>query len=185
MVPIEKAVLRCGISLQLNAASRSFLHTPSVVDFRYTLVAMNKAIQGEIDPAQSQSEQILFTTDVEGNFRFVNAAGALLTGYSCEELESLDVFHLLPHGFIQHLVKQVRQALRRRCGRVFEIAITTRSGRQVIVETSLAVQRKPDRSLEFRGIAIEVHDVRRFAPGVHHEFSRRRSPNVACWHKIS
>ena len=118
--------------------------------------AMNKWIHTQIDPAQSQ---IVFTTDVEGNLKYVNAAGADLTGYSCEELQNLDVFQLLPKNLRQDLSNHIRQALRRRFGKVFEIEITTRAGRRVVLETSLAVIRRPDRSLEFHGVAIEVRDV--------------------------
>lgn len=161
------------------------LHTPSVVDSLCTLQQMNQTIRTEIDRAQSQSEQILFTTDVEGNFRFVNAAGAILTGYSCEELESLNVFNLVAAGSRHHLVKHVQQALRRRFGRVFEIAITTRSGQQVILETSLAVHRQSDRSIEFRGVAVEVRNVRRSAHCAGHEFQPDAVSDFACWEKIS
>jgi len=131
---------------------------------------MNKSIHMLTGQAQSPSKQILFATDVKGNFRFVNGAGANLTGFTCEELQSLNVFELLPNTPRQEFSRQVRRALRRRFGTVFEIAITTRSGQQLVLETSLAVQRLPNRSIEFRGVAIEVHEVRRLARCVDSEF---------------
>jgi PAS domain S-box-containing protein len=109
----------------------------------------------------SSSDQILFSTDVEGRIKLVNAAGAKLTGYSCEELQALDVFDLLPEASRLIVVRYARQALRRRFGRVFQIAIITRSGRQVVLETSLAIVRQSDRAVEFRGVAVEVRDVRK------------------------
>jgi PAS domain S-box-containing protein len=133
---------------------------------------MKKTIHMLTGHTQSPSEakQILFTTDIEGNFRFVNGAAKDLTGYSCEELQALTVFHLLPNTPRQEFSRNVRRALRRRFGMVFEIAITTRSGQQLVLETSLAVQRQPDRSREFRGVAIEVRDVRPLARCVDPEF---------------
>jgi len=109
----------------------------------------------------SYADRILFSTDVEGRIKFVNAAGAKVTGYSCEELLRLDVFALLPDTFRLNVGNYARQALRRRFGPVFEIAIITRSGREVDLETSLAVVRQSDRSLEFRGVAVELRDVRK------------------------
>ena len=131
---------------------------------------MNTTIHMLTGQTQSPSNQILFTTDIEGNLRFVNRAGAALTGYSCEELQSLNVFQLVPNALRQQFSGHVQRALRRRFGTVFEIAITTRSGRQLVLETSFAVQRHSDRSREFRGVATEVRNVRPLARCLAPEF---------------
>jgi len=134
---------------------------------------MNKGSHTESERVQSE---IVFTTDVKGNFRFVNAAGAELSGYSSEELQNLNVFHLLPKNLRQDLSNQIRRALRQPFGRVFEIEIMTRAGRRVVLETSLALINHPDRSREFHVVAIEVRDVGRLPQGVEREFQAADRP---------
>lgn len=161
---------------------KKFSSQPALLRVR----AMNKGIHTKVDRATSLSlsNQILFVTDVEGHFKFVNAAAANLAGYSCEELQTLDVFDLLPSRSKEDLSKNFRRALRRRFGTVFEIAVTTRSGRCVVLETSIAVVRKRDRAIEFRGVAIELGDERQSPRCLDENFPRRGGLDVACWLKI-
>jgi PAS domain S-box-containing protein len=133
---------------------------PVVAHLPATTKVMSKAIHTQIDQVHSTGDPILFSTDAEGHFKSVNEAGARLTGHSCEELLTMHVFDLLPDTYKQQLLKCARKVLRRRFGIVFEIAITTRSGGPITLETSLAVVRQPDDTLEFRGVAVEVRDLR-------------------------
>jgi PAS domain S-box-containing protein len=165
-VPFERespawqvAAVECSTPILLHATAAVIWF--AITYSENTLVrtfAMTKAINTQ-NRVRSSRDQILFSTDVEGRFKLVNAAGARVTGYSCEELLTLDVFDLLPETSKPHLRNYAQQALRRRFGTVFEIGIITRSGRQVVLETSLAVIRQPDRSLEFRGVAVALQDV--------------------------
>ena len=114
--------------------------------------------------AESIIEPVVFTLDLAGNFKFVNSAGELVSGYRCEELRRLNVRDLLPGIGTFQLTQYVRRAMRRRCGAVFEIEVTARYGRRVSLEVSLALIKKADRSREFECIAIPLEDWGRVAP---------------------
>ncbi len=109
-------------------------------------------------------DQIVFTLDLAGNFKFVNRAGELMTGYSCDELRRLNVRDLLPETSAPELARYVRGPGRRRCGAVFEMKVITRYGRQVPLEISVDLVRGPDRSREFKCIAIPLSNAGRAAP---------------------
>jgi PAS domain S-box-containing protein len=167
-VPIEKEFpTRYVAAVECSTPTLFAPFRFQVMDSQYPLSrtlamtkVMSKAIHTQIDQVRSPRDPILFSTDAEGHFKSVNAAGARLTGYSREELQTMDVFDLLPNTCKPKVLNCARQALRRRFGTVFEIAITTRSGRLVTLETSLAVVRQPDCALEFRGVAVELRDLR-------------------------
>src|SRR6266545_3498894 len=73
--------------------------------------------------------RIAFTLDPGGNFKLMNPVGERLTGYNCAELRQLNVLDLLPGTAVDDLRAQVKRSIRRRCGAVFEIEITTKNRR--------------------------------------------------------
>ena len=109
-------------------------------------------------------DQIVFTLDLAGNFKSVNTAGELMTGYTCEELRLLNVKDLLPETNVPDIASYVRGAVRRRFGAVFEMSVTTRYGRRIQLEVSVDLVRRSDRSREFECIAIPVGNAGWAAP---------------------
>lgn len=103
-------------------------------------------------------DQVVFTVDLAGNIRGANKAAEALTGYSTAELMRLSVLDLLPGKCAADLRRIVRGSIRQRFGTVFEIEITTRDRRQIVVEVSIDLVRCADRRLEFRGIAVVKND---------------------------
>ena len=104
------------------------------------------------------SEQVVFTLDVDGNILFVNKAGERLTGYTAVELARLNVLDLLPGQCEADLRAMVERSSRHRVGTVFEVNITTRDRRRILVEVSIELIRRPDKKREFRGIAVRKDD---------------------------
>lgn len=103
-------------------------------------------------------DQVMFTLDLAGNFKFVNRAGELLTGYSCEQLCRLNVQELLPETNTFQLTQYVRRAIRRRFGAVFEIEVSTRHERAVRVEVSVDLVTRSGGAREFQCIAIPLEN---------------------------
>ena len=100
------------------------------------------------------SDQVVFRLDVDGNILFVNEAGERLTGYRAAELARLNVLDLLPGQCASDLRAMIERSVRHRFGTVFEIEITTRNRRQMLLEVSIDLIRGPNKKREFRGIAV-------------------------------
>lgn len=112
----------------------------------------NKEIQSGL------SDQVVFRLDVDGNILSINEAGERLTGYSTVELARLNVLDLLPGQCAAELRAMAMRSIRHRFGTVFEIELMTSDRRQIPVEVSIDLIRRPDRKLEFLGIAVPKND---------------------------
>lgn len=114
------------------------------------------------------ADQVVFTLDLAGNFKSVNRAGELLTGYSREQLCRLNVQELLPETSASQLNQYVRRAIRRRFGAVFEIEVSTRRGKPTRVEVSVGLITRVGGAREFQCIAIPLENRGRAAPSRPH-----------------
>jgi PAS domain S-box-containing protein len=104
------------------------------------------------------SDQVVFRLDLDGNILSVNEAGERLIGYSAVELTHLNVLDLLPGQCAADLRAMAKRSIRQRFGTVFEIEVMTSDRREIPVEVSIDLIRRPDRKLEFIGIAVPKND---------------------------
>ena len=122
---------------------------------------MNQMIDINKERQARLSFQVVFRLDLDGNILSVNEAGERLTGYSAVELARLNVLDLLPGQCATDLRAMVNHSIRHRFGTVFEIEVMTSDRRQIALEVSIDLIRRPDRKLEFLGIAVPKHDAGR------------------------
>src|SRR5437867_11911944 len=97
------------------------------------------------------NESIVFTLDVSGNIKSLNAAGERLTGYSFEQLRGMNVAEILSAPCAGEIREHIRRSVRHRVGTVFEIEIRTRDDRRLSIGTRLDMVRCADGAIEFRG----------------------------------
>jgi len=119
---------------------------------------MNQPMDTNKEMQAGFSDQIVFRLDLDGNILSVNEAGERLTGYSGVELGRLNVLDLLPGQCAADLRAMAKRSIRHRFGTVFEIEVMTSDRRQIPVEVSIDLMRRPDRKLEFLGIAVPKND---------------------------
>ena len=119
---------------------------------------MNQPIDTHKERQAGLSDQVVFRLDVDGNILSVNEAGERLTGYRAVQLARLNVLDLLPGQCAADLRAMVNHSIRHRFGTVFEVEVMTSDRRQIPVEVSIDLIRRPDRKLEFRGIAVPKND---------------------------
>src|SRR5256712_14171843 len=110
------------------------------------------------ESVSAPNERVVFTLDVSGNIKSLNAAGERLTGYSFEQLRRMNVAEILSAPCVDEIREHVRRSVRNRVGTVFEIETMTRDGRRLRIETSLDMIRCADGTIEFRGIALPQGD---------------------------
>jgi len=119
---------------------------------------MNQPIDTNKEMQAGLRNQVVFKLDLDGNILSVNEAGERLTGYNAAELARLNVLDLLPGQCPADLRAMARRSIRHRFGTVFEIEVMTSDRRQIPLEVSIDLIRRPDRKLEFCGIAVPKHD---------------------------
>ena len=125
---------------------------------------MNQPIDTNKERQAGLSDQVVFRLDLEGNILSVNEAGERLTGYSAVELTRLNVLDLLPGQCAADLRTMANHSIRYRFGTVFEVEVMTSDRRQIPLEVSIDLIRRPDRKLEFRGIAVPKNDAAAGSP---------------------
>ena len=113
---------------------------------------------------QVAETKIVYTLDLNGNFKFVNEAGERVTGYSCEEACAMNITQLVA----PELAESVRQKIARTkddvLGSVFEIEIITKDRYRIVLETSTQVVGRDRDHIEIEGIALLPVRVRDLSP---------------------
>src|ERR1041385_3379762 len=109
----------------------------------------------EFDSERIADNQIIFSLDTGGKFRFVNSAGERLCGYSRQELSRMNVAQIIKPCFASYMRQQLRRNLRQRFGSVYEVEVLTKQGRSVMLEISIHLVRGSQRAIEIHGIAFQ------------------------------
>ena len=161
--PRRLAVVECHtrpfLHRQVRALHRQLLPCQTILFCRDARTsAMNQPIDTKKQMQAVLTDQVVFRLDLDGNILSVNEAAERLTGYSAVELARLNVLDLLPGQCAADLHAMANRSIRNRFGPVFEIEVTTRDRRQFPVEVSIDLIRRPDRKLEFHGIAVLKND---------------------------
>ena len=114
----------------------------------------------DFDSQGIADNQIVFTLDAGGNFRFINHAGARLCGYSRQELSRMNVAQIIKPCFACYMRQQLRRNLRQRFGTVYEVEVLTKQGQSLRLEISLHLVRDSRRAIEIHGIAFQPKESR-------------------------
>ena len=109
----------------------------------------------DFDSQRIANNQIVFTLDAGGNFRFLNNAGEQLCGYSRQELSRMNVTQIIKPCFASYLRQQLRRNLRQRFGTVYEVEVLTKQGQSVMLEISIHLVRGSERTIEIHGLALQ------------------------------
>ena len=123
-----------------------------------TLTVMTHKFDGVMRPigATDDEMQILFTLDLEGNFRFANAAAERLLGYTAEELALMNIADLVAPGFAHYLQGQIARAVDSELGAVYEIELYTKDGHALPLEISTRLITRHGSPFELEGIAFPL-----------------------------
>ena len=98
--------------------------------------------------------EIIYTLDLEGNFKFINAAAERVSGYSCEEACRMNVAEIVAPELADYVRQKIMEALTGAFASVHEIEIVTKDGRRVLVETSAHLVTRNGEPFELQGIAF-------------------------------
>ena len=99
-------------------------------------------------------KEIVYTLDLGGNFKFVNAEGQRLSGYSRDELSRMNVSDIVSRQLAGVVSQQIDRMVMQPVGAVYEIEIITKDRRCVVLETSIHLVTRNGHPIEIHGIAL-------------------------------
>ena len=109
-----------------------------------------------LHPDATEEMQILFTLDLEGNFKSVNSAGEQLFGYAASEICLMNIAELVAPGLAPYLQDQISRALAGELGAVYEVEVYTADGDSLPLEISMRVITRDGSPFELEGIAFPL-----------------------------
>ena len=106
----------------------------------------------------ADANDIIYTTDLAGNYTSLNRAGQMLTGYSEEELRGLNFRHLVAPEVVPLVEQMLSRKLRgQEATTCYETVIRTKSGERLSLELSTQLTRDAaGRPVGIQGIARDI-----------------------------
>ncbi|HKP39076.1 MAG TPA: PAS domain-containing protein [Pyrinomonadaceae bacterium] len=158
-IPIVADVLHCPMS-QLAAANRisAAFYSPVLISLTPTVRSMcpMMSLEHTIEVIHERSPEIAYTLDLDGNFKFLNAAGESLWGYSCEEICRMNMAEILAPEFASCIHHDPSFYSAEPFGLVYEIEILTKDRRRLRLETSAHLEIREQNTVEIQGIAVLI-----------------------------
>ncbi|MFL6231197.1 MAG: PAS domain S-box protein [Pyrinomonadaceae bacterium] len=106
----------------------------------------------------TDANDIIYTTDLEGNYTSMNRAGELVTGYSCDEIRGMNFRQITAPEFIARVRGMLKRKLRgEETTTCYETEIITKSGGRLLLEVSTQLIHNGDGApVGVQGIARDV-----------------------------
>jgi PAS domain S-box-containing protein len=112
---------------------------------------MNDNINCEERPDDTQ---IMFTLDLAGNFKSVDAAAESTFGYTAEKLCRMNIGELVAPNYAGYLQEQIAQAVVGELGAVYEVEMLTKDRNRLALEISTRLVIRNGFPVELEGIAF-------------------------------
>jgi PAS domain S-box-containing protein len=143
--------------------------TPSVLEqsiCRVIQEAQTKARRIEIESRYlgliENAKDILYTHDLAGNYKSSNKAAQLLTGYTAEEILTLNAKDVLAPEFLEMAMSMVDRKLDAQQATSYELELLTKHGRRLPVEVNTHLIYNAGRPVGVQGIARDITQRRAF-----------------------
>jgi|SRR5215831_2825500 len=97
---------------------------------------------------------VLFTLDLAGNFKSVDAAAARVFGYEAAEMCRMNIADLVAPDRAPYLRRHIAQGSSEDLGAVYEVDIFTKDGDWLAIEVSTRLVMRNGCPFELKGIAL-------------------------------
>lgn len=106
------------------------------------------------------ANDILYTTDLTGNFTALNRAGEKITGYTREEALKMNIGQVVAPEFLDLAEKMIKLKLEGKSSTVYELEIISKHGGRVLLEVSTNIVERDGKAVEIQGRARDISESR-------------------------
>jgi two-component system cell cycle sensor histidine kinase/response regulator CckA len=120
-----------------------------------------RASEQRYDHLFENAPAAIFTTDLDLNFTSLNGAAEMLTGYSRDEMKTLNVAAIVAPETLDVVRRKLEEQQRGRPASMYETEIVTRAGLRVPIEVTARLVYRGDTPIGTLGIARDISERRR------------------------
>ncbi|MDQ3755470.1 MAG: EAL domain-containing protein [Acidobacteriota bacterium] len=115
------------------------------------------------------ANDIIYTHDLKGNFTSLNKAGERITGYTREEVLSLNVADLVAPEHLPLARQMISRKASERVSTVYELEIMAKGGQRVTLEASTQLIYEDGRPAGIQGVARDITERKVAAERLRHD----------------
>ena len=121
------------------------------------------------------ANDVIFSTDLAGNFTALNKAGEQISGYSRDELTGMNMAQVLAPESLRVALEMIQLKLQDDRPTTYEVTMIARDGRQVPLELSTRLIYHDERPVAVQGIARDITERKQAAEALKESEERYRS----------
>ncbi|TAM80281.1 MAG: response regulator [Acidobacteria bacterium] len=131
------------------------------------------ALKNQYEELFENANDIIYTTDLEGNFTSINKEAERVTGYSRKEVLGANVSNYIPDEYDGVVRQMLKHKLREKAPATYSMEFVTRSGRRMPIEISSRLIYENGKPVGVQGIARDISERKRV------ELERRSAQEAA------
>ncbi len=115
-----------------------------------------KSSESRVRELLENANDLIYTTDLKGNFTSLNIAGEKLTGFTREEACRMNITDVIAPEYLKFTYRMIEKKLKDDSTTIFEIEINTKNKKRIMVELSSRIIYEGDKPVGIQGIARDV-----------------------------
>lgn len=175
-----------SVVLMLLTALSAWLATVRGIRKAQGNIAFFLAERQQVEAALRQSEadlrelfenanDLIYTTDLQGNFTSLNKIGELMTGYTQEEALKMHFSEVVAPEFVDLSRRMLTVKLTREVPTTYQLEIITKAGKRIGIEVSNRLISKSGVKIGVQGIARDISGRRQLEKDLRHSEERYRT----------
>ncbi|HET7213182.1 MAG TPA: ATP-binding protein, partial [Terriglobia bacterium] len=131
------------------------------------------ALKDQYEELFENANDIIYTTDLEGNFTSINKEAERVTGYNRQEILGANVSLYVAEEYLEVVRLMLKENLRERTSTTYSMEITARNGRRIPLEISSRLIYENGNPVGLQGIARDISERQQV------ELERRKAQEAA------
>ncbi len=154
-----------------------------VTEEHQTMVALKESEEQYRDLFENAND-VIYTHDLHGNYISVNRAGELLTGYSKEEIRSLNFVDVIAPEYIEVAREQFRRKLRSGETSSYEVDVISKDGRRISLELRTRLIYRNGKPIGVQGIGRDITHRKKIEKALRESEERYRQLAESIVHQV-